>query len=118
MAWHQPERAAYASFWTEVLRNPVGSRRAGARVFARAGERGAWNCGCSSRLRTRRSRRLRGAFMSNTTTRIEHDLLGDKAVPIDAYYGVQTARGLDNFHISGVRLSLYPNLIKALAMVK
>jgi len=56
--------------------------------------------------------------MSNTTTRIEHDLLGDKAVPIDAYYGVQTARGLDNFHISGVRLSLYPNLIKALAMVK
>jgi aspartate ammonia-lyase len=56
--------------------------------------------------------------MSNTTTRIEHDLLGERDVPADAYYGVQTARALDNFHISGVRLSLYPNLIKALAMVK
>jgi aspartate ammonia-lyase len=53
-----------------------------------------------------------------TTTRIEHDLLGDKAVPAGAYYGVQTARALENFHISGVRLSLYPNLIKAFAMVK
>jgi aspartate ammonia-lyase len=50
--------------------------------------------------------------------RIEHDLLGDKAVPAEAYYGVQTARALENFHISGVELRLYPNLIKALAMVK
>jgi aspartate ammonia-lyase len=39
-------------------------------------------------------------------------------VPADAYYGVQTARALENFHISGVQLRLYPNLIKALAMVK
>ena len=30
--------------------------------------------------------------MSNSASRIEHDLLGDKAVPADAYYGVQTAR--------------------------
>lgn len=29
------------------------------------------------------------------TTRIEHDLLGDKAVPADAYYGIQTARALE-----------------------
>ena len=56
--------------------------------------------------------------MSNTATRLEHDLLGDKAVPADAYYGVQTARALENFHISGVQLQLYPNLIKAFAMVK
>ena len=39
------------------------------------------------------------------------DLLGDKAVPADAYYGVQT-RGLENFHISGVQLRLYPDLIR------
>ena len=52
--------------------------------------------------------------MSTTATRLEHDLLGDKAVPADAYYGVQTARALENFHISGVPLSLYPNLIKGL----
>ncbi len=37
--------------------------------------------------------------MPETATRIEHDLLGEKRVPADAYYGVQTARALDNFHI-------------------
>jgi len=52
------------------------------------------------------------------STRKEHDLLGPKEVPSDAYYGVQTARALENFHISGVELRLYPNIIKAFAMVK
>ena len=56
--------------------------------------------------------------MASQSTRLEHDLLGEKDVPADAYYGVQTARGLENFHISGVELRLYPDLIKALAMVK
>jgi len=56
--------------------------------------------------------------MSDTGTRQEHDLLGVKDVPKDAYYGVQTARALDNFEISGVELRLYPDLIIALAMVK
>ncbi len=56
--------------------------------------------------------------MPTASTRIEHDLLGDLAVPADAYYGVQTARALENFKISGVPLSLYPNFIKGLAMVK
>ena len=56
--------------------------------------------------------------MANANTRIEHDLLGDLEVPADAYYGVQTARALENFKISGVELRLYPNFIKALAMVK
>ena len=56
--------------------------------------------------------------MSDTGTRQERDLLGVKDVPRDAYYGVQTARALDNFEISGVELRLYPDLIIALAMVK
>ena len=56
--------------------------------------------------------------MSEIKTRIEHDLLGEKDVPEIAYYGVQTARALENFHISGVELRLYPDLIRALAMVK
>jgi aspartate ammonia-lyase len=56
--------------------------------------------------------------MSDTATRIEHDLLGEKAVPASAYYGVQTARALENFHISGIELRAYPDLIRALAMVK
>jgi aspartate ammonia-lyase len=56
--------------------------------------------------------------MSSQPTRSERDLLGVKEVPADAYYGVQTARGLENFHISGVPLRLYPDFIKALAMIK
>ena len=55
---------------------------------------------------------------SSGKTRIEHDLLGDLEVPADAYYGVQTARAIENFKISGVPLRLYPNFIKGLAMVK
>lgn len=51
-------------------------------------------------------------------TRTEHDLLGDREVPYEFYYGVQTLRGLENFNISGVSLSFYPPLIEALAMVK
>jgi aspartate ammonia-lyase len=51
-------------------------------------------------------------------SRIEHDLLGKKSVPAEAYYGIQTARALENFHISGVPLRLYPDVIRGLAMVK
>jgi len=56
--------------------------------------------------------------MSTRPTRLERDLLGEKDIPTRAYYGIQTARALENFHISGVQLQLYPDLIKALAMVK
>jgi len=51
-------------------------------------------------------------------TRKEHDLLGDRDVPFESYYGVQTLRALENFNISGVSLSAYPLIIEALAMVK
>ncbi len=51
-------------------------------------------------------------------TRTEHDLLGDKQIPFDAYYGVQTARALENFQISGVKTNFYPDYVKAYAMVK
>ncbi|HEX9010496.1 MAG TPA: aspartate ammonia-lyase [Holophagaceae bacterium] len=54
----------------------------------------------------------------NADVRIEHDLIGERPVPAEAYYGVQTARAIDNFHISGVPLNHYPELIKANAMVK
>src|SRR3954451_5809305 len=56
--------------------------------------------------------------MTATQTRIGHDLLGDFAVPADAYYGVQPARALENFKISGVTLQDYPNFIKGYALVK
>jgi aspartate ammonia-lyase len=56
--------------------------------------------------------------MPAKNTRTEHDLLGDLEVPADAYYGVQTARAIENFKITGQPLSVFPNFIKALAMVK
>ena len=52
-------------------------------------------------------------------TRIEHDLLGNKEVPMDAYYGVQTLRAIENFAgISNYTIGMFPNYVKALAMVK
>ena len=51
-------------------------------------------------------------------TRREHDLLGDRDVPADALYGVQTLRALENFPISGVPIAEFPTLIAALASVK
>jgi len=51
-------------------------------------------------------------------TRNEHDLLGNRKIPFEVYYGVQTLRALENFNISGVALSFYPILIEALAVVK
>jgi aspartate ammonia-lyase len=51
-------------------------------------------------------------------TRSEHDLLGDRDVPEDALYGVQTLRALENFPITGTALREFPALIEALASVK
>lgn len=50
--------------------------------------------------------------------RIEKDLLGEKAVPVSAYYGIHTLRALENFQISGRRLSENPVFIRALIRVK
>ena len=51
-------------------------------------------------------------------TRTEHDLLGDRDVPAHAYYGVHTLRALENFPITGTAISIYPDLVIALACVK
>jgi aspartate ammonia-lyase len=51
-------------------------------------------------------------------TRIEHDLLGERAVPAQAYYGIHTLRALENFAITGTPISIYPDLVSALACVK
>jgi aspartate ammonia-lyase len=51
-------------------------------------------------------------------TRMEHDLLGNKEVPFDAYYGVQTARALENFQLSGIAINRYPGYVEAWAIVK
>ncbi|MGE4287919.1 MAG: aspartate ammonia-lyase [Salinivirgaceae bacterium] len=59
-----------------------------------------------------------GAQYVSGRTRSEHDLLGDRDVPAEAYYGVQTLRAMENFNISGVTLNFYPVFVQALAMVK
>jgi len=48
--------------------------------------------------------------------RMEHDFLGDREVPPEAYYGVQTLRGSENFPITG--LPIHPALIRAMGIVK
>jgi aspartate ammonia-lyase len=56
--------------------------------------------------------------MPSTRFRREHDLLGERAVPLQAYYGVHTVRALENFAISGTPISIYPELVVALACIK
>ncbi len=51
-------------------------------------------------------------------TRVEKDLLGEREVPYEALYGIQTLRALENFPITGIPLREFPVLIEALATVK
>ncbi|HWE41740.1 MAG TPA: aspartate ammonia-lyase [Gemmatimonadaceae bacterium] len=55
---------------------------------------------------------------AGAATRMEHDLLGDREVPDEALYGVQTLRALENFPITGTPLREFPELIVALGAVK
>ena len=55
---------------------------------------------------------------TRTETRTETDSLGSLEIPADAYWGIHTARALENFPISMRPISVYRDLVKALAMVK
>lgn len=50
--------------------------------------------------------------------RTEHDMLGEMDIPLHLRYGIQTARALENFPISGVAIGQFPSLVKALGIVK
>ena len=50
--------------------------------------------------------------------RCESDLLGERTLPNDVYYGVQTLRAVENFPITGIAISQYPHLLRALAAIK
>jgi aspartate ammonia-lyase len=52
------------------------------------------------------------------TTRLEHDLLGEREVPAHRYYGIQTLRALENYQITGIPIGHYPELINSLAYIK
>ena len=53
-----------------------------------------------------------------STHRTEHDFLGEKEIPNEAYYGIQTSRALDNFNITGIPISKEPLFIQAFGYVK
>lgn len=56
--------------------------------------------------------------MTEEKFRIESDLLGELKVPAHAYYGVQTQRGINNYHISRKKMRDYPQFVNAIAYVK
>lgn len=73
----------------------------------------------SKRMRSSNTRFVTlGTQYLSGAMRQEHDLLGEKDVPNEVNYGIQTLRALENFDITGVPLSFYPDLVKAFAMVK
>ena len=57
-------------------------------------------------------------FPVSGKTRIERDLLGDRPVPEEALFGIQTLRGVENFTISQAHIYHYPHLVKGLAIIK
>ncbi len=57
-------------------------------------------------------------FKTSGKTRLDHDLLGDKEVPVEALFGVQTLRCIENFDISRDLLGDHPEFIKAFGIVK
>jgi aspartate ammonia-lyase len=67
----------------------------------------------------RRSRgSIRKRLAASSGTRIEKDLLGERAVPADALYGIHTVRAVENLGFSGRILANYRDYIRALATVK
>jgi len=59
-----------------------------------------------------------GAQYESGRTRVEHDLIGERNVPEERYFGVQTLRAIENFNISGQNINTFPNIVRALAVVK
>jgi aspartate ammonia-lyase len=53
-----------------------------------------------------------------TSTRLEYDLLGERMVTDEHYYGIQTLRAVKNFDISRIPISHYPCLVNSLALIK
>jgi len=52
------------------------------------------------------------------TTRLEHDLLGEREIPATAYWGIHTLRAIENFPITGVPIGHYRSLVRGLGFIK
>jgi len=57
-------------------------------------------------------------LLEATESRTETDFMGSREIPAAAYWGIQTVRAVENFPITGTRISAYPLLVQALAQVK
>ncbi|MBM7037744.1 aspartate ammonia-lyase [Vibrio ulleungensis] len=53
-----------------------------------------------------------------SATRVEEDLLGQRHVPADAYYGIHTLRAIENFNISSTTISDVPEFVRGMIMTK
>jgi aspartate ammonia-lyase len=60
----------------------------------------------------------RSIELARVATRTEHDFLGEAEIPADAYWGVHTFRAIANFPVTGVPIGHFPELVRALALVK
>src|SRR3984893_18145062 len=60
----------------------------------------------------------RAIELARVATRREHDLLGEKQIPAEAYWGFHTLRAVENFSITGIPIGHFPELVRALALVK
>ena len=73
----------------------------------------------AGRLREANSRLVgRGETYISGETRREKDLLGERDVPDNVYYGIQTLRAVENFPMTGIPIAQYSALVNALAAVK
>ncbi|MFN8473421.1 MAG: aspartate ammonia-lyase [Anaerolineae bacterium] len=106
VVWQAPKAA-----WEEMrASNPAAYYRIVGRVAQRINER----------LRLA-SEQLAGTADTDQligSVRREHDSLGERELPGNAYYGVQTLRALENFAISGIPLRNFEHMIEALAYIK
>ena len=60
----------------------------------------------------------RAIELARVATRREHDLLGEREVPAEAYWGIHTLRAVENFPITGIPIGHFPELVRASALVK
>ena len=72
----------------------------------------------ASRRSAARRSSIRKRVAALPGTRVEKDLLGERAVPADALYGIHTVRAVENLGFSGRILANYPDYVRALAIVK
>jgi aspartate ammonia-lyase len=56
--------------------------------------------------------------LSTVQYRLEKDFLGEKSIPSDSYYGIQTRRAAENFQVTGFPIASFPKLIRAIAAIK